>query len=147
MKRFEDWPTRLDEFIDSRRNAPFAWGSNDCCLFACDAVLAMTGEDLAADFRGKYSDARGAIHVLRDFLKGIGDDAPLIEALAVHIARIREIKEIAPRFAQRGDVVLFEDAHGETLGLVSLAGDDILAPGESELVRIPISSVLRAWRI
>ncbi len=147
MKRFEDWPTRLDEFIESRRNQPFAWGSNDCCLFACDAVLAMTGEDLAADFRRKYSDARGAIQVLRDFLKGIGDDAPLVEALAVRVARIREIKEIAPRFAQRGDVVLFEDAHGETLGLVSLSGDDILAPGESELVRIPISSALRAWRI
>lgn len=36
---------------DARRSVPFAWGSNDCRLFAADAVQAMTGVDHAAELR------------------------------------------------------------------------------------------------
>ena len=38
--RHPDWPSRLVDFIESRRNSPFVWGSNDCLCFAADALIA-----------------------------------------------------------------------------------------------------------
>src|SRR5258708_4686376 len=64
MKRLEDWVVRLEAFIKERTAQPFKWGSQDCCLFAADAIEAITGVDLAADFRGKYSGAETAKAVL-----------------------------------------------------------------------------------
>jgi hypothetical protein len=37
MKRREDWPEKLAEFVESRSATPFAWGSHDCCQFAAHA--------------------------------------------------------------------------------------------------------------
>jgi hypothetical protein len=53
MKRYEDWPQRLVAAIEAARGRPFSWGAMDCCLFAADVVLAMTGVDYAAGFRGR----------------------------------------------------------------------------------------------
>ena len=55
------WRQQLDALIASRMAAPFAWGAHDCCLFAADAVLAQTGEDPAAEFRGTYASAAEAL--------------------------------------------------------------------------------------
>jgi hypothetical protein len=67
MTRFDDWPERLEKFLaQSKDKASLEWGSFDCCLFSCDAVLAITGVDLAADFRGEYSSEMGAAKLLRN---------------------------------------------------------------------------------
>lgn len=63
-ERRDDWRARLSAFIADRRDDPFAWGSRDCCLFAADAVEAMTGADFAVRFRG-YSTKFGALRALR----------------------------------------------------------------------------------
>lgn len=55
----------LDALIDERRSRPFARGTNDCCMFAADAVRAMTGHDLAAQWRGTYNDDRGALRLIQ----------------------------------------------------------------------------------
>ena len=31
------------QFIESRKLTSFKWGEHDCCLFACDAALGITG--------------------------------------------------------------------------------------------------------
>ena len=61
--RFPDWSERLADFLAARRSMPFAWGSNDCCMFAADCVLLLTGKDFA-EFRGEYEDARRAAELL-----------------------------------------------------------------------------------
>ena len=68
LTRLPDWQKRLSDLIVSRMQKPFVWGSNDCCLFAADAVLAVTGVDLARDERGRYGDRAGSQSVL----KGVG---------------------------------------------------------------------------
>ena len=45
--RLPDWQPRLQALIQARLAAPFAWGEHDCCLFVCDAVQAITGQDLS----------------------------------------------------------------------------------------------------
>ena len=58
--RRADWPERLAEFIEARRLEPFAWGKNDCALFAADAVNLLIGVDYAESLRG-YTTERGAL--------------------------------------------------------------------------------------
>jgi hypothetical protein len=63
-ERAPDWRARLADLVTARRHDPFAWGSRDCCLWAADAVEAMTGDDFAAPLRG-YSTRFGALRKLK----------------------------------------------------------------------------------
>lgn len=139
--RLEAWPGRLVAFIDERRAMPFAWGSNDCCLFAADAVAAITGVDAARKWRG-YKTARGAASRIRE-ARGI---ARLVETAAAR----HGWPEIAPAFARRGDVVLIEGdrpvINRRALGIVG-PGGGLLLPGDDGLVTLPRAAAVRAWRI
>lgn len=134
LVRHLDWPERLAAFIESRRRSPFAWGQHDCCLFAADEVLALTGTDLAAELRGAYRTAEEAVQVLRR-VGGCG-------ALAA-----RHLPEYArPLMAQRGDVVSVDLDGRETLGVV--AGNGCwAAPGEGGLLFRPMAEVLRVFAV
>ena len=68
LRRRTDWRQRLRAFALSRHREPFAWGQNDCALFAADATAALTGHDFGAPFRGTYASAREALRVLHSKL-------------------------------------------------------------------------------
>jgi hypothetical protein len=131
--RHEDWPKRLQGLINESERKPFAWGSHDCCLFAARAVEVITGIDHAATLRGTYSTALEAARILqaRGGVRGIataalGDEIPCLTA-------------------QRGDIVLIESDHGEALGVC--LGADCAVPGPDSLTRVPLLSILAAWRV
>lgn len=130
MNRLENWPTLLVDFIDARRDTPFVWGVSDCCLFAADAVHAITGIDFAAGRRGTYDDARGAL--------------ALIEA-AGGVAGLVPFDEIDTGYAQRGDVVML-DMDGRDVLAVHL-GDVIAGQGPDGITRVALSAARRAWRV
>lgn len=136
LKRYPDWPERLSAQIHARMKEPFVWGRQDCCLFAMDCVKAMTGEDMAAPFRG-YTSQKQALRMLKKH----GGIAGIAEAVAYKYT----IPEIRPSMARRGDVCLFDIGHGDTLGI--RAGENIFAPGPDGLVAFPMLQALRAWRI
>lgn len=138
VKRHENWPTLLDLFIESRKLESFEFGKHDCCLFAADAVLVMTDIDLAQGYRGTYSDMDGAMKILGERTAG---------ELFTDVAAEHGIDEIPVSFAGRGDVVLVDQKELPALGIVSLSGDDIWAPGEFVLQRFPIVHAMKAWRI
>jgi len=130
--RLKDWPSRFAALVAEPR--PFAWGENDCCLWAADAVLALTGEDRASAYRGVYSDARGALRVLES-LGGLEGAAALAGP------------EIAPAFATVGDVGLIDaGAEDGSLSLGVCGGDIWLCVGESGLLRFPYAAAKRTWR-
>src|ERR1700687_318805 len=141
MNRFDFWPKLLDDFIASRRDTPFAWGAHDCCLFACDAVLAMTGEDLAEEFRGKYDSALGAQRVLKEF------GCETVGELASRIAQKRSLRELPHLYAQRGDVVLVVQESQSLLAIVTHDGTEVWCPGKDKLELYPLERCDRAWRI
>ena len=142
--RLADWPTKLAGFLAERSDKPFAWGTNDCALFAADAILAMTGVDLAADYRGQYHGPAGAKLVLDSLVAQSGgfDLASMITSLAVR----QGWDQVDARMAQRGDLVLFEGGHGPTLGIIGLNGA-VMGPGTKGLEARPISDARLAWRI
>jgi len=126
------WRDRLDALLLERMKAPFAWGTNDCCIFAADAALAVTGIDFAVDERGSYATAASAaarISVLGS-LSEIADRAGV---------------RIAPALAGVGDIGLILVNGRETLGVC--AGHCWLSPSELGLVGTDIGAAITAWRL
>jgi hypothetical protein len=143
LKRQKFWETRgFHKFLLSRAQAPFAWGTNDCALFAADGIQAITGVDIASDFRGKYTDEASAFALIKTVCSG----ATVADA-AVYCAGKHNFAEWKyPLMARRGDLVVFTAPTGALVaGLVHLSGRHIVAVGEGGLYRFPISKVLRAW--
>lgn len=133
MQRFSDWPTRLAEFIEARRERAFSWGDSDCCLFVCDGVEVMTGADPAARWRGLYTTEKSARRLIRDN-GGVAGLATLAFGGPV----------VAP-LAGRGDVVLIDTPGGDALALC--VGSVIAAQGEIGLEFHPMAAAKAAWKI
>lgn len=93
--RLSDWNARLNDALALARDREFSWGSNDCCHFVGDVVLAMTGVDPLVDYRGTYAseaDAWAALNARDGSLR----------------AACRRVfgGAVKASFARRGDVVL-----------------------------------------
>lgn len=131
--RLRDWPERLDALIAERRDAPFAWGTNDCCLFAADAVLACSGVDVAAELRGAYHTAAEAA----DLLEERGGVERLAEATLGD--------EVLPQQAQPGDIGLVFTGGRHSLAVCG--GAHWHAPGAERLETLPREAATRAWRL
>ncbi|MCA3248595.1 MAG: hypothetical protein ING19_05290 [Azospirillum sp.] len=100
MPRLPDWPALLARHILEATDRDFAWGSHDCCTFACDGVLVLTGRDPMFPARGLYRDEKRAAVILRAIGGGGLPEAAdvLMDAFAA--------PRVHPAFAQRGDLVL-----------------------------------------
>ncbi len=131
-RRLHDWQPRLAALIAQRMQAPLVWGQHDCCLFAADAVLAVTGVDVAVGLRGSYSTAAGAEGLLQQ-LGGLA--ALCIERLGPVVRTV---------LAAPGDVGIAQ-VNG-VRGLVVCGGAHWLAVGPQGLQPLPPDAVLRAWR-
>lgn len=136
IQRLTEWPEALAAALALAQNKPFAWGENDCCLFAANCAEAITGVDLANGFRG-YQDRAQALEMIAGFGGLLG--------FASHIAKIYSLPEMKPLQARRGDICLFEGGNGPTLGIC--AGDKLLAPGKSGLIGYAITKGLYAWGV
>ena len=98
----------------------------------------MTGTDIAAEFRGKYSDEATAAAVIKAYAGGG------LEELTVKVAVAHGMKEVSPKLAQRGDLVLFETALGATLGIVHLNGQRACSVGLKGIVWVCTLNCKRA---
>lgn len=133
MTRFDDWRSRLTDYLIGQLRAPFDYGRNDCALFTAGAVLAMTGTDLARGWRGYRTLAEG-----RRRLKARGfDDHVALAASA--------LPEIATAFAAEGDVAVVVEDGEPALGIVQGEGIYILTPAGLGLV--PLLRAERAFRV
>lgn len=132
MKK-NNWTLALHQQIAEFNDKPFAWGTHDCCTFAADCVLAMTGIDHLAAHRGSYKTAAGAA---RRLAKVGGIEAGMIALLG---------EPIAPALAQRGDVVCFTSPLGDTAGICM--GTHIAAAGENGITHTPMVQAYKVWRV
>jgi hypothetical protein len=141
--RQDGWDMRLRACLEASARTPFAWGRFDCCRFMGMAVQAQTGCDPMAQWP-RYRSARGAAASIRK-----AGHADMAEAIAALMARCG-FAEIAPAYAQRGDVVLlpYELAGWSVVvGIVDLDAARVLSTGPDGLVRRPVGAVLRAWSL
>lgn len=133
--RLQDWPERLAALVEARREAPFAWGSHDCVLFVADAILAVTGEDPAAAFRGYASEEEA-----ERILGAQGLEVTVAGALAEF-----GCGDCPPALAQRGDVALALLGNQPTM--VVVLGEVLAGPGPRGLVFLPPARIQRAWSV
>ncbi len=147
--RIEGWEGALLRFVEGCRSAPFSWGRFDCCLFAADALRAITGVDAFAPFRGRYRSGGGALRVMR---RAGYDD--LLGAASAVLGGLG-LNEVAPLSARRGDIVAIALADGNAgaregfshaLG-VAMAGDCLVPMHRAGLARRPLTHVARAWHV
>jgi hypothetical protein len=155
MQRKHSWPEDLHAFIEARKREPFCWGKNDCCIFTADAIEAMTGVDVAADYRHlSYSDEAGAFAALHSVTGG-----QTVEDAATYAANKYGMKLLpSVLFAQRGDLVLFDQATvsgnaalpaagAQALGIVNHNGKHALFVSTRGVARVPVKSCTKAWRV
>jgi hypothetical protein len=140
MKRLDDWQSRLYVYLEACEAKPFRYGQFDCCLFACGAVEAMTGVDLAAPFRGRYGTRANARKALGQY----GGFPASLEKAMDRAAHDHGMAEVSVNFAGRGDLVLIPRSQDFALGLAY--GADILVPSYRGYLDIPLQSASRAWR-
>ena len=130
IARLPDWRPRLVAYLEEVRTRPFAYGAHDCALFAADAVRAMTGTDLAAEFRGRYA-------TLKEGLKLAGTS---------HMQILRQHFEQGPTaFAQVGDIAVIGEVGFPALGLFE--GEHILVLREDGLGRMARAAATQAWQV
>lgn len=133
--RHKDWPEKLVAYLHHNLDTPFEWGTFDCCLFAADAVHAMTGIDFAAAFRGKYHTEKGAVRALIKY--GNGDIKHTLNAI---------FGPLKPRLnAGRGDLVLVGTDTGDALGVV--ASGKIWVATLDGLATMPLSHAQGCWSV
>jgi hypothetical protein len=134
MRRVEGWRGRLTAYLAASAGWPFEWGRHDCALFAADCIQAMTGDDPAADFRGRYRSFKGGLKVLRK--AGHADHVALATAL---------LDEVAPAFAQAGDLAMIATPDGAAMGIVQGHRVYVLRP--EGLATVDLLQAARAWRV
>lgn len=124
--------------FNARYSAPFQWGVHDCALWAFDAVQALTGRDPAADLRGQWHSAAGALRTLR------------MQGGWLALCADRFGAEVLPGQAQDGDVLLLAPnaCDSELFGgaLAMKWGPHALAQGSGGIVCVSMNEVQRAWR-
>lgn len=133
------WTRKLPLFIQEKRDQPFEWGVNDCCMFACDWIILLTGFDPAdaINLRGAYSSKLEAIRILSRF----GG----VEMLAETFALEREWAEVPVSYAQRGDVVTFQTEDGTAIGVCDGLNSLFMSP--NGILFMPTLRCSRAWHI
>lgn len=144
ITRKPDWQSLLHHFIEGRKKQPFAWGTNDCALFAADAIHSFTGTDLGAGIRGTYTTEADAGNKMTSIC-GSADAL----ALATHFAAASGyIAWSHVNFAQRGDLVVLANPDGShSVGIVSLNGVHALFVTTSGLRRMRTRDCVAAWKV
>ena len=144
LQRTTHWATReLHDFLESSATKSFQWGVHDCCLFAADAILAMTGADIADAFRGKYNDEASAFSLIKSVTGG-----STVAGAAEYCALQYGLEEYPfPLMAKRGDLAVVEESGRLIAGIVHLTGRHVVSVGEDGLKRLCISTVQRSWAV
>ena len=116
----------LPDYITAHLDKPFAWGENDCVLFAIGWLEIATGRDYLSQYK-PWASAKEAIRKVEEAggLEGLFD---------------AELQRINPHMAIDGDIALID----RTAFLFS--GPHIVSIGESGLVFRDRMDAKSAWR-
>jgi hypothetical protein len=121
----------LLDYVADAGVRPFRPGRHDCALFAAGWVKLMTGQDLARGRRSRYRSLRGGQKLMEE--AGFRDHVDLAAA---------HLPEIAPAFAQIGDLAVLED---DAFGIV--AGEMIYCLKPQGLGLVPRGEMRRAFAV
>jgi hypothetical protein len=137
LTRLSDWRARFETAVDAMWRQPFAWGEHDCGPgLAGRMVEAVTGADLAADYRGRYTTAKGALGVMRR--AGFDNLGDLVASV---------LPEIHPSQAKIGDIAAVETdtPFGYALGVVN--GERVFVLHPDGIATVDLLSTKRSFKV
>lgn len=102
MNKLSSWHENLMSYIESLRFQTFEYGKSDCWLFASKCVDLQYGTNFSNEF--KYTTPKQAMKLLKQH-----GGLPKVYS--------ERLFEKDPNYIQRGDIVVYMDAHGETSGV------------------------------
>lgn len=129
------WRLALMQYLGEVARRPVEMGRHDCGLFAAGAVLAMTGLDFAAPYRGRYRTMRGGLRVLRR--DGYRNHVDLARA---HFRALPVVD------AMPGDLAVIPADAVPALGVVQGAGVYVLRV-EGGLGLLPLTRAIEVLRV
>lgn len=136
MERVQEWQIALRKYIGEVRSLPVRPGTHDCALFVAGAIAAVTGVDLAAEFRGKYTTYEEGLSLLRDH--GYTDH---VDMIAKHLEKLYH-----PSMSLYGDIAIVSVAGDlDAAGIVN--GPQIFVLGPRSLGTVPLMSARTVFRI
>jgi len=139
IKRRQDWPVRLSAYLTEVGCRKFRWGSHDCVLHCTNAVKAMTGVDLAEDYRNTYRGKASAYRIVRDHFNGSIDNG-----LTKHFGPM----QTNIRKAKRGDILKgYTDDGLEVYGIVDDTGRQAAVVTVDGLGRWPLDNFVGFWSV
>ena len=143
-----EWRQGLISFIKERLLSPMDWGRNDCLLFSCSGVKAMTGEDPAGWMRGRYNNKIQAMKVLRghyglgffDTFDRVFDEMGFTETDSPEFGDIAfvRLENLDPEAARMTDGVTMVLVWDETT---------VMAPGKEELAFVSQFEWVKIWKL
>lgn len=138
LKRLPDWRARFAREMDRQRRLPFSWeAGHDCTLgLAAGAVIALTGVDLAAEWRDRFATPSAALAEMRS--RGFGSIGDMLATM---------LPEIHPDAARIGDIgtIPGEGETGQALCVVDTSALIVMtARGHG---RAPRELMLRAFKV
>ena len=134
IARLPGWVEAMNAAIAAAETRPFDWQGWCCADFTADIVLAMTGVDALADYRGKFEDEASAWAALA------ARDGSLRAACSRIFGNSRPAA-----FAQRGDVVLLRGGKG--LGVCVGRAAAFASDDGNGLVRLPMTRCSRSFAL
>ena len=138
MKRREDWPNKLNDFIETNRNREFQRGVFDCAVFAGLAVKAMTDEDFVQKYIGTYKSKKEGFEMLK---------AEGMKSLIELADKCLDSALDNPNFAGRGDVVAVKYENEVALAVIDLTGRRAVTTGKEGLAFFESKYWLKAWKV
>jgi len=116
-----------------RARTPFAWGTNDCAIFASDFVMAITGTDPApADLR-LHRTAKEAHRAIQSH-GGLAS-----------IATNAVGEPVSVSFAGVGDVVLLKAGKRDALAICN--GSTALMPSAIGILSVSLDTATLCWKV
>ncbi len=137
LSRRADWRLRYDACIESLRRRPLAWSETDCVIgLGAGVVEALTGVDLAAQWRGTYVDEAGALAAIA----AAGADG-LIDLVATMLPQIH------PSEAQIGDLVAVVAGGPIGFGLGAVNGERVFVMMPRGLGTVDLDLAVTGFRV
>jgi len=131
--RIEGWEQNLNTIIESKRNQPFDWGTNNCVGFVAEVQKGITGRTDFPEALEDVGSRLNAYRLVRKRVKNITQGAD------------QYFESIPITMAQRGDIVELETCDGPAVGIC--VGSQAVFIGENGIEYLPLTALIRAWRM
>lgn len=133
MLRKDGWETRLAELIESKRNIPFCWKTNNCLGFVAEAEIAVQGFTEFPEALRPMTNKFSAMKIIKKNADSLDDWID------------KKYQRISILSAQRGDICMIETAEGAAVGVC--LGHNAAFIGKDGLEFMPMSLSIKAWRV